>query len=318
MAILGLILIIAFIYESGTVIPRYKVTTDLKKQLEERRVEAKKHVLVLEDYSGGVDTSNVSINFDTLLHQHEVLPNFIIVTVANIGFLNFTLNWVESMRRNVHNTDKYLVACLDMILYKELQSRNIPSFLVPAALKAIQTQEKWKPYQFGSLEYNKATLAKIAIVFNILDRYNYSVLFTDADTAWMDPLIPTYFYSRLHGPKDFYDIYMSRDDINRPKYGCTGLYAIRSTDFAKKLWKRIASYSPETNDQWLLSLFYETLQERSKIGFAPLTLFHNGQVLLQKLAKTSQTEPWFYHANFKIKQRYKEDLLRKAGAWYLD
>ncbi len=256
-------------------------------------------------------------DFRALLDAHAVMPNFIVITAANYAHLNFTLNWVESMRHNNFDRDKFLVAALDDDILGELRNRSIPVFSALAAC-GIEQSVKEEAY-FQAPTYMRLTNSKIAIVLRIMEEHGYSVFFSDADTAWLDPIVVPYMWQKLHGPKDHYEMMMESDSWDEPDYAGTGVYAIRPTPMTSRLWREVLAKNGSDNDQFIFKEMRKTMsdEDMARIGLAPMALITGG-LFSTALAEKTRVPPWIVHANWRIGTVPKRDLLKTFGAWYLD
>ncbi|KAI8067504.1 hypothetical protein BC940DRAFT_367590 [Gongronella butleri] len=101
-------------------------------------------------------------------------PRTGIMTVATSGMRVDVLNWIESLKRT--GEDKVVVACLDALLYADLQSVGFTShaFLVPST---------WMHYsQLDSPEM--AAFASTVIVHQLL-HLDISVLYASPEIVWL-------------------------------------------------------------------------------------------------------------------------------------
>ncbi len=78
-------------------------------------------------WSACLDRSPSYKGINEFLKAHQTDHDFLIVTVANKAHSELLFNWIESMRQNMENTNKFVVVCLDKTLYKVLQQQNIPA-----------------------------------------------------------------------------------------------------------------------------------------------------------------------------------------------
>lgn len=106
---------------------------------------------------------------------------------------------------------------------------------------------------------------------------------------------------------------------------CTGLYALRPTEFSINLFHRaieasINNPNNNQNDQDYLNniIFNEfTDLERSHIADAPQTLFYSGASVKRKVREITFTSPWVVHANFHTGFDQKKNMFVELGYWFI-
>lgn len=123
-------------------------------------------------------------------NRNLALGKYLILIVANVGHREFTLNLIASFHRNYN--DKYLVVCLDQLLYTSLLNASEENHVV-------MVPQSWLPgmnltlsdANFGSKEYAPITQAKMVIT-NKFVQLSYTVFFHDVDIVWLSPFVLEY------------------------------------------------------------------------------------------------------------------------------
>jgi hypothetical protein len=109
-----------------------------------------------------------------------------IVAVANIGHLNFTLNWVASLRHQLYT--KFVIFCLDWRLYSELVEVGLASHLVLGPKTWVKYDIVPAEHKWMMPEYNRLTEAKLRIQLALL-KLGYWLIFSDVDSVFLNPNI---------------------------------------------------------------------------------------------------------------------------------
>jgi hypothetical protein len=128
--------------------------------------------------------------------ENMLLNKYVLLTTANYGHRVFVLNWLASLHR--HNYDKYVIACMDSLIYALLAKHNYTHhiFLVPVNWhhrKLLITQTTWSTKEYGSM-----TASKIFIAYKFLE-HDYSILFSDADVVFLNANVVRYINYMLMG-----------------------------------------------------------------------------------------------------------------------
>ena len=100
----------------------------------------------------------------------------IILIPANLGYIQFALNLVCSLRRL--KIRHYALLAMDNEVLREFQKRRLPVYVDPDLPFVTSKSAQW-----AEANFHKLVCTKLVPVINLL-KLGYNVLFTDADIVW--------------------------------------------------------------------------------------------------------------------------------------
>jgi hypothetical protein len=209
----------------------------------------------------------------TFFDKHLVAENVLIIGVANYAHRVFVLNWHESLRRNTDHSDKVVVICLDPQLYDYLKERKIPALpitdiLLDEDFKRYYLEANTQKEQLWEEKgYYRLTNAKIRIVYEIMSRFGYSILFSDVDLVWMHPKIVDFILFHSHAGS--YDFLYTTQELYQFYNMCTGFYFAKNTPLVLGFLRNVVN-DPEierNNDQYIAHDYYLALRLEDRTKF---------------------------------------------------
>lgn len=251
----------------------------------------------------------------------------LLTAVANKGMAEYTLNWIESLKRTKQD-DKFLVFSIDQELQQILSEHGYADHVV-------EIPESWYHKQLSSdfskwldSTYTPITHGKTLVVERLL-YLDITVWFSDVDIVFTSPFIYDYLTAKLS----------SRKAANRTKSELTellisqereqslvnsGFYIMRPTDTNKRLLDdtiRIQDNEPDVTQQMAMNrvlLDMNLSYHSSPIALLDLALFPHGRLFFeQNVPAKYGLEPMIVHANYRVGDNKKQSL-QQAKLWYID
>ncbi|KAG2183036.1 hypothetical protein INT44_006017 [Umbelopsis vinacea] len=252
--------------------------------------------------------------------------NVLLTAVANSGMANYTLNWIESLKRC--DIDKFLVFAIDSelvdILYAAGYERNVVAipddwFHVPVKNTLIS---------WGNMhDYLPVTASKSLVVEHLL-YLDITVWFSDVDLVFLSPHIYTYLLHKFMIRPATEALFQQRgikdkNDIN------SGFFIMKPTPLMKHIISESIKVQDEDNakykkskltQQRAINRVIESLNidfYTSPIVLLEMELFPVGNVYYDmNIPMKYGFNPLMVHGNFRDGEK-KEVALRKAGLWYI-
>lgn len=256
-----------------------------------------------------VDISSLIIkkHFDrTLLDQYVMDNNTLLVTLTNEGYVNFTLNLIESLK--LHHLDKKIVCfCLDKSSYSTLMSKGYACLLYDVDLQSLSL--------FNTVNFKKITFLKFFLIHYLLT-LRYNVLFTDGDIIFKRNPIP---YILDIVSTGMFDIIIQNDDpfIAAENIGqnlCTGFFFVQSNERTLDVFSFAKSEARDAfnlcaNDQ---DYFNNFMKSKLRVNVLSQALFPSGYAL----ANIKDDEAYIVHFNYMVGNNKFLSMLEN-GYWYL-
>jgi hypothetical protein len=209
----------------------------------------------------------------TYFGAHLIAENTLIVAVANFAHKILVRNWRESLFRNTKNTNSFVVVCLDPQLYEYLQKHEIPSIPVPHLIfdeefknfyedEGMTGEKRWE-----EKDYFRVTNAKIRVVYEIMARFSYSVIFSDVDLVWLhQPIVDFILHEKRAGP---YDMMFTTEKYYDYSNICTGLYFAHNSTLALRFLRTVAfdDQIAADNDQFIAIRHFHNLSLKDRVRF---------------------------------------------------
>jgi hypothetical protein len=264
----------------------------------------------------------MSIIDDNILDRKN---NVLLTAVANSGMTNYTLNWIESLKRC--NIDKFLVFAIDDKLVESLSEAGYGDKVVTIPDDWFHVPVSKNLISWGDMnKYLPVTHSKSLVVERLLYQ-NITVWFSDVDVVFLSPHIYNFLLHKLYMRKTTHAVFQQRgvkdnNDIN------SGFFLMKPTD----LTKHIISESISIQDDGEYAKKHKITQQRainrvieslnidfytSPLVMLEMELFPVGNVFYdQNIPMKYGFQPMMVHGNFRDGDE-KEVALRKAGLWYI-
>ncbi|KAF1801872.1 glycosyltransferase family 77 protein [Mucor lusitanicus] len=243
----------------------------------------------------------------------------LLMAVVNSGMIDYTLNWIESLRLT-RQDDRFLVFAIDQGVVDELASRGydrqvtlIPNdwFHVPLA----SDMALWK-----SNDYRPITHAKSLVVERLL-YLGITVWFTDVDIVFLSPFIRQTLLAQMAQRPNTHMIFSQEVDQRSIN---SGFYMMKPSKITKQFMDQIIQGQDATETLTQQRVMNSVLRQmyprdltKSPYRLLDLLLFPNGNYYFKmRLPKRLGIQPLIVHANFLIGDK-KKSALKKAGLWYI-
>jgi Nucleotide-diphospho-sugar transferase len=268
------------------------------------------------------DEMMAMINNNILDSANSVL----LTAVANSGMSNYTLNWIESLRRC--NIDRFLVFAIDSQLVDTLSAAGYERNVVAIPEDWFHVPVSDGLMSWGNLnKYLPVTHSKSLVVEHLL-YMNVTVWFSDVDVVFLSPHIYSYLLHKLRIRPATEALFQQRgikdnNDIN------SGFFIMKPTDLTKHIISTSISVQDEdyrkfknskTTQQRAINRVIESLNidfYTSPLVMLEMELFPVGNVYFDKnIPMKYGFNPLMVHGNFRDGDE-KEVALRKAGLWYI-
>ncbi|KAG2189252.1 hypothetical protein INT44_004394, partial [Umbelopsis vinacea] len=241
----------------------------------------------------------------------------LLLAVVNHGMLEYTLNWIESLKRT--QIEKYLVFAIDQELVDDLTNRGLGEHvvLIPDEWRHVEISgdfAKWK-----SSTYVPITHAKTLIVERLL-YMGITVWFSDVDIVFLNPTIYDHILWNMKNRKDVHMVFQQE---TRQTSVNSGFYLMRPTLVTKRVLGRTIDLQDRHGDltqQRVMNLVLTDMNQdyrTSPMLLLDFMLFPNGNIYFgAKLPTKLGYEPMMVHANYRVGDA-KKTSLQEAGLWYL-
>ncbi|KAI8581412.1 hypothetical protein K450DRAFT_197845 [Umbelopsis ramanniana AG] len=224
----------------------------------------------------------------------------LLLAVVNHGMLEYTLNWIESLRRT--QIEKYLVFAIDQELVDALTERGLGEHvvLIPDEWRHVEISgdfAKWK-----STTYVPITHAKTLIVERLL-YMGITVWFSDVDIVFLNPTIYNHILWNMKNRKDVHMVFQQetrQTSIN------SGFYLMRPTLVTKRILGRTIDLQDRHGNltqQRVMNLVLSDMNQdyrNSPMLLLDFMQFPNGNIYFgAKLPTKLGFEPMMVHANYR-------------------
>jgi len=227
------------------------------------------------------------------------------ITFTNYGYLDFTMNLLESIKKNNIDLDLQ-VYCTDKKSFDYLSKFNYNCILLNSKLSQSKKATEWKA---GKSKFGEMMVSKFESIYDGLLKNDY-VLYIDGDIVIKENIL-----EYLHKEIEENDFLFQLDYNNkRPHQNelCAGFMMIKSTSETKKI------FNPNEIDvESIIKLpahdqtYLNNLKNNFRYKFLSPVLFPNGSFYFNYL-----TEPKIIHFNYII-GKAKKNKMKKMKEWYI-
>ena len=239
---------------------------------------------------------------------------WVIIATTNNAFLDFTENWLESLKR-CGIRDHVTIIAEDEIAHDILKSRT--DMTLDVRLTSV-AKSPTHLLQFGSGDYLKLVNKRPAYILPFLEQ-GVDVLFSDVDTVWLQNPLP-------HFPEGF-DVHFERDiydDAKKPDMICAGFVYYSATNATINLirqWMIRIKTKPDIPDQQLLNQLIrnKNIRRTLKINFLDQGKFPNGNDFFNEdwRLKNAHIQTVVVHNNWIKGHDIKIERFKNVSMWYL-
>jgi hypothetical protein len=254
----------------------------------------------------------------TKVKVNEPIDKVKIITVCNSGYLDFTINWFESIRR-VNLESITCVYCTDDRSYTKLKELNINCVRWKSKrFKADEDFIKFRREGWSGLVYQK-----LEIVRSLLKK-GYHVLFSDSDIVFnIDPISYLKEYIKENDiiiQKEFSKRKKARkiNEFRFPYTLCSGFFFVKPTEKSLDLFdmdkKDIHDF---ICDQELVNVRIWNNKEGLAWTCLPVELFPNGKFWYSRHEQIKNS-CYIVHYNYTLGYAKKLAKMVDFGHWFSD
>ncbi|KAI9273029.1 nucleotide-diphospho-sugar transferase-domain-containing protein [Phascolomyces articulosus] len=252
--------------------------------------------------------------------RKEKKDKILLTAVVNAGMAEYTLNWIESLKRTNQDA-KYLVFAIDKELYDILVDHGYSDHVV-------QIPEDWFHQKLSSgfakwldKSYTPITHAKTLVVERLLYA-DITVWFSDVDIVFTNAHIYDYLLMKLNSRKSLTEFLTTQE--TEQKIINSGFYIMRPTLTNKRILSDsivIQDNEPKVTQQRAMNRVIDEMNlsyQTSPMALLDLALFPHGRLYFERAQSTKYgIEPMMVHANYRVGEEKKKSL-QGANLWYLD
>lgn len=249
---------------------------------------------LLEDHF--IDNKQI-INQPTINIDHS---NIAFITLTNNGYIDYTLNCIESMRR-IHMKQMHKVYCIGKYGCEILKQNNILCELID--------NETYTNFQeFRKKDWSNITYYKFEIIYNNLLNHDF-VCITDGDIVYENNTMFDYLLNNI-GDNDM--LCQSEGIYNNDL--CSGFMFVKSNELTISLFnpKNVEKYRNTVG--WGDQIYVNLIKYNIKYKKLPLSLFPTGQYYY---TYSSNLKPYLIHFNWIVGHEKKNKMI-KYNKWYVE
>lgn len=250
------------------------------------------------------------------LRSHKIL----LTAVANGGMAEYTLNWIESLKRTKQD-GKFLVFAIDKELKDAMVAHGYEEHVVEIPPEWFHKQLSSEFAKWLDSSYTPITHAKTLVVERLL-YHGVTVWFSDVDIVFTSPYIFDYLANKLTARKGGITELLITQETEQ-KIVNSGFYLMRPSDTNKRILDdtiRIQDNEPSVTQQRAMNRVLDEMNlsyHDSPIALLDLALFPHGRHYFERnIPHKFGMEPMIVHANYRIGPEKKKSL-QAANLWYL-
>ncbi|ORX53942.1 hypothetical protein DM01DRAFT_1335796 [Hesseltinella vesiculosa] len=245
---------------------------------------------------------------------------FILLTaVVNSGMADYTLNWIESLKRTKQD-DTFLVFAIDQELVDILTEHGYGDnvVLIPGDWfhqKLSAGFSKWEDKSYGPITHAKSLVVERLMYMDI------TVWFSDVDIVFLSPSIYEYLLMKMNSPrKKTTEMLFSQE--TEEEILNSGFYIMRPTITSKRVLADSIHIqdTEQVTQQRAINRIIDDLDlnyQHSKVATLDLSLFPHGRMYFERNVPTKYgMDPMMVHANYRVGDN-KRISLQKADLWYI-
>jgi hypothetical protein len=225
--------------------------------------------------------------------------NIAFITLTNTGYLDYTLNCLESLKRiNVNKELK--VYCIGKSGYEKLKKKGFSCHL-------INDEENNNFQSFRTGNWSNITYYKFEIIYeNLLN--NEFVCITDGDIVYENNCFLNYFLDNI----DDNDILIQSEGIYNNVL-CSGLMFIKSNELTISLFnpKNVEIYKNKTG--WDDQIYMNEIKYKLQYKKLPISLFPTGKYYY---TYSNKINPYLIHFNW-IDGTQKKNKMIEYNKWFI-
>ena len=208
------------------------------------------------------------------------------ITLTNKGYLSYTLNCLESLRKIRAN--KLHTYCIGRDAFETIERRRFQASLIDD-----ESSTDFQTFRVGN--WADVIFYKFRIIHENLLKYDF-VCFTDGDIVYKDPAFMEYCEEQI-GEHDLL-IQNDTQDDNSDENLCSGFMFIKSNSKTKKLFDpSVVRERANVSEGWGDQIYINDQKGQVSFKTLPLDLFPNGKYYIENREKI---RPYLIHFNYLI------------------
>jgi len=248
--------------------------------------------------------NNIITNNDCIYNSiNNNTDKFIFITLTNSGYVNYTLNCLESLKKIGISTKLLHSYVIGKEGYELIKQKNYSCTLIDDEINS-----NFQSYRNGN--WSDIIFYKFKIIYENLQIYDY-ICITDGDIVFENNKFLLYLKDNIKQ----YDMLIQNDSLsdNDSSNLCSGFMYIKSNKNTKSLFNptNVIKYKKEKN--WGDQIYINEVKTLIKYKLLPLELFPNGQYYYKK----PNLSPYMIHFNWTRGHEKKEKMIL-YNKWYIE
>ncbi|KAI8074795.1 nucleotide-diphospho-sugar transferase-domain-containing protein [Gongronella butleri] len=243
----------------------------------------------------------------------------LLTAVVNSGMADYTLNWIESLKRTKLDK-KYMVFAIDDELVDIMKQHGYEDHVVRIPddwfhAKLSSDFSVWEGKGYAPITHAKSLVVERLLYMDI------TVWFSDVDIVFTNAAVYDYLVMKLNSPRKKHTEMLFSQETEEEILN-SGFYLMRPTLTAKRVLADSIKIADTENvtQQRAINRIIDDLDlnyQRSKVATLDLALFPHGRMYFERHVPTKfNMEPMIVHANYRVGGEKKKSL-EKAGLWYI-
>ena len=228
------------------------------------------------------------------------VPSFAFITLTNSGYIDITLNCLQSLKRLGLATP--VCYCIGKEGYTRLLEGGYKSVLIDE-----ETNSNFQIWREGN--WSNIVVKKFYIIYENLLHNDY-VIYTDSDIVYEKEFL-SYLFETIGNN----DILIQNDtlDDTSTKNLCSGFMCIRSNANTLNLFHPTKVVKYKDKRGWGDQIYINKIQSQLNIGLLPLDQFPNGGYFYEY---SKRLQPHLIHFNWRSGHQKKETM-KSFSKWYI-
>lgn len=226
-----------------------------------------------------------------------------VITLCNDGYLPYTLNCLETIRRIWCPYDLKCF-CIGKKAYDTLTEKNIKAVLIDD-----ENNTNFQLYREGN--WASIVQYKFKIIYDELLKNDF-VLYTDGDIVYESIKCFSYLLSNIEDS----DMLVQNDRMSNDNSTeiCSGFMFIKSNQTTRKLFNPELTEKYKDEKEWGDQIYINQIKYNLKYRCLPLELFPNGKYFYTNVNKIT---PYMIHFNWAVgHQKYQK--MKQYNRWFID
>ncbi|CDH56078.1 hypothetical protein RO3G_10121 [Lichtheimia corymbifera JMRC:FSU:9682] len=245
--------------------------------------------------------------------------DILLTAVANQGMAEYTLNWIESLKRTKLDT-KFLVFSIDAELEQTMIDHGYGDHVVQIPQEWFHKQLSSEFSKWLDSSYTPITHSKTLVVERLLYE-GITVWFSDVDIVFTSDHIYDYLVEKLNSRRSTTELLITQE--TEQKITNSGFYLMRPTNTNKRILAdtiMIQDNEPKVTQQRAMNRVLDEMNlsyQTSSVALLDLSLFPHGRMFFERnIPLKYGYEPLMVHANYRVGEEKKKSL-QAAGLWYI-